>query len=275
MIRILRLSILAITLSLGTNSNAQIADGGFEVGSSGGAWTAFSATWGSPICEFAVCGNCGGQCIARTGSFYVWFGGASVPETAYVEQNATFPAGTSATIDLFVSIPGPGPSLVADRLELSVDGVILETITAQDASSYIGYTSLSVDVSPLADGGSHVVRIEGFQTTDSIFNIIFDDVALTVDGVTLDLFEEYTEPVFKVFPSLATNGLINLTFGELLGETVISIVSIDGAVVSTQTISNAFNKSFVFDSASMSSGVYFVHVTNGGDTMTERIVVAN
>ncbi|MCB0785431.1 MAG: hypothetical protein KDB87_08920, partial [Flavobacteriales bacterium] len=56
-------------------SSAQINDGGFEGGAGGGAWTEASTNFGTPLCD-AGCGTCGGPCVSRTGTWYVWFGGA-------------------------------------------------------------------------------------------------------------------------------------------------------------------------------------------------------
>ena len=48
-------------------TQAQIVDPSFEAGAGSGAWTEFSLNFGTPLCDLASCGNCGGPCVARTG----------------------------------------------------------------------------------------------------------------------------------------------------------------------------------------------------------------
>lgn len=271
--RLLQFKTLAIALCLGFYSNAQVIDGSFEAGIGGGAWTEVSPAFGTPICD-AGCGDCGGPCVANTGSFYAWFGGApGAVETGSLEQTLTIPAGTSASIDLWVKLPGTASGLATDRLEVSLDGTILSTLTALDSAAYNTYTLLSIDINSSADGGSHTLRIEGFQSSTVIFNVLVDDVSLSVDGVTVGLFEEITEPKFKVFPNPATE-VVNLTFGEINGDALVSIISVDGTVVSKEVVSNVFNKNLAFSTANMESGVYIVEVKNEGTVTTKRIVVA-
>lgn len=273
--RILQLSTFAFTLAFGVTTNAQITNGDFEYGYASGTWTEASTNFGSPLCDTPSCGDGGGSCIPNTGAFFVWFGGAGgTIETASMEQSVFIPLGTTASINLFVKIAKAGPGLVNDRLEVSAGGTILATVTANDSTAYSDYTLVSVDVSLLADGNTHTFKIEGFQTSIEVFNILVDDITLTVDGgVIVGLFEEYTEPKFKIYPSPAKD-VINLTFGEMLGETVVTIISIDGTIVSTEMVSDVFNKNFVFDTESMENGVYLVQVLNNEVRTTQRIVVS-
>ena len=157
--------IFAITLTV----SAQIADGSFEAGPGGGDWTEASTNFGTPICDVATCSDCGGPCVPNTGDFYGWFGGAGLVETASVEQSLVIPLGTAASIEMMVHIADLGPGLVEDRLELSVDGNILTTITTHDSTTYgMAYTLSTTDITALADGNMHTVRIEGFQTTEPL-----------------------------------------------------------------------------------------------------------
>lgn len=268
--KILQLKTLAVALCVSSLSFGQIADGNFEDGT---GWTAASTNFGTPVCDLATCGNGGGPCVPNNGSFYAWFGGASAVETASVEQSVLIPSGTSASINLWVKIASAGAGLIDDRLEVSADGTILSTVTSHDSTAYTEYTMLSVDVSTLADGNNHTVRIEGFQTTATGVNILVDDVVLLVDGASVSLFEDVMEPKFKVYPNPATTS-INLTFGEITGDALVSIVSVDGSIVSQELVSDVFNKNFTFNTQNMDSGVYLVEVTNNGTVTTKRIVVA-
>src|SRR5690606_12047773 len=141
-----------------TFSFGQIADGGFEAGI-GATWTEASTNFGTPLCD-AGCGTCGGYCFPKSGSFYAWFGGAGGgTETGSVEQSATIPSGTTATIDMEVKMPTPGPGVVGDKLEVRIDGNLVGTITSHDSASYISaYALASFDISAYADGGAHTIR---------------------------------------------------------------------------------------------------------------------
>ena len=174
------LLVLTIVLIAGIAKAQIVTDGGFEAGAGGGAWIEASTNFGTPLCDGA-CGNCGGSCAANNGVFYAWFGGAGgAIETASVEQSVIIPNGSStAVLSMQVFMPSPGPGLAQDRLEISIDGVILQTISAFDSVSYeAGYTPLDLDVLTYADGNSHTLRIEGFQTSTTSFNILVDDVAI-------------------------------------------------------------------------------------------------
>lgn len=272
--KILQFKALAIALCLGMNVNAQVIDGSFEAGPGAGPWVEASTNFGTPLCSDASCGNGGGPCVPRTGTFYAWYGGAGgALETASVEQSLTIPNGTSGSLTLWVKIANAGPGVAGDKLDVSVDGSVLASVTALDSVAYADYAQLTVNVSSLTDGNAHTVRIEGFQSTTAVFNILVDDVELSVDGVTVSILEEFMEPKFKVFPNPATD-VINLTFGEMNGDALVSVIALDGTVVSQEMISGVFNKNFAFSTENMENGVYIVEVSNEGTVTTERIVVA-
>lgn len=272
--RLLQFKTLAIALCLGMNVNAQVLDGSFEAGPGGGSWIEASTNFGTPLCSEALCGTGGGPCVPKTGTFYSWFGGASGGlEAASLEQAVVIPNGTTGSIKLWVKIANAGPGLAGDKIEVRVDGNVLATVTALDSVAYADYTQLSVDVSSLTDGLAHTLRIEGLQSTAAVCNILVDDVDLTVDGVTVSLLEEFMEPKFNVFPNPA-NDVINVTFGELNGDALVSVIAIDGTIVSQEMILGVFNKNFGFSTENMENGVYIVEVTNEGTVTTQRVIVA-
>lgn len=269
--KFLLLSTSVLTLGV---ANAQVIDGGFEAGAGGGAWTEASTNFGTPVCDFASCGNGGGGAIPASGTFFTWFGGAGgVTETASVEQSIIIPSGTNAALTVQVKIPSAGPGLAADRLDISVDGTIMQTVTAQDSVAFAEYAPVAIDVSAMADGGSHVIRLEGYQTTTDVFNILADDVLLTVDGAVIGLFEYADAATVSVYPNPA-NKEINLNFGQLEGSASISIISVDGAIVSQHEVNDVFGKTVTFNTADLNNGVYMVQIVNNGNVSTERIVIS-
>ena len=109
--------------------NAQITDGGFEGGEGGGAWVEASVNFSSLICSVSTCEDFGGVYVPNSGTYYVWFGGISSPETASVQQSANIPVGTTASLHMMVKIAATGQGDASEKMEISVDGTILETIT--------------------------------------------------------------------------------------------------------------------------------------------------
>ncbi len=255
-------------------SFGQISDGSFEEGANGGIWTEASTNYGTPICDTSFCGTGGGNCAPHTGSYFAWFGGALAIETGSVEQSVYIPFGSPAHLDLYVKVANIGAQVAADRLEISIDGNVLQTITSLDFAAYENYTLLNVDLSSFTDGAVHTVRIEGFQSTATTFNVLVDDVTLTVEGLPADLFEnELSEKDISVFPNPVANEL-NLKFRKLAGDAVVSVRSINGAVVSKETLNEVFNKTFTLNTTDFDNGVYFVEILNGGNITTERVVIA-
>lgn len=260
-------------LSIGVLS-AQVIDGGFEAGVGGGAWTEASTVFGTPLCDLASCGNGGGGSVPASGAWFAWFGGAGGSvETGSVEQSITIPSGATAALTIQVKISAAGPGLVADRLDVSVDGNVLATVTAHDSVMYQNYTPLVVNVSAMADGGSHTIRLEGYQTTTSTFSILADDVVLSVDGGVIGLFDFEETSTVAIYPNPAQEE-INLNFGALKGSASISIISVDGAVVSQHEVNDVFGKTVSFNTADLNNGVYIVQIVNNGNVSTERIVIS-
>lgn len=270
-----KLHLLALVICFGTSSyvSAQIADGGFEGGPRGGSWTEASTNFGTPICNTADCGDCGGNCGPNSGTYYAWFGGANFPETGSVEQSVTFSKGTIANLNMMVKIANTGAKNANDKFVISIDQNTVHTMTVLDSASYVRYKLLSVDVSSYADGNAHTVRLEGFQSTSARANILVDDVELIITGDTVGLFEPASEADIKLYPNPA-NDAVNIEFGELNGSAQISIHSIDGAVISQEVLNNVFHKKFTFNSSNMNNGVYFIKIENNGNVSTKRFVIA-
>ena len=84
-----------------------ISDGGFENGGIPSTiWNnpQTSTNFGTPLCDFASCGNGGGASPPRTGLVWSWFGGIAAPETATLGQDVTIPSGGSAALHFWMRI---------------------------------------------------------------------------------------------------------------------------------------------------------------------------
>jgi hypothetical protein len=106
-----------------------IVDSSFEAGDPWPAWTVQTSTnFGTPLCDFASCGNGGGASPPRTGLIWAWFGGIAAPETATIGQTVTIPSGGGATLHFWMRA-GTVSSPFTDVVNVRVDGAIQQTFT--------------------------------------------------------------------------------------------------------------------------------------------------
>ena len=140
-------------------------------------WGETSTNFGTPLCTVAFCGNGGGTTAPRTGRVWAWFGGALLPDLATVSQNVILaPGKTILTFHLWNGETGNS----ADYLRVLVDGTQVFQVFAGDGRFTGGYTPVTLDLAAFADGGVHLLTIEGAQTTSAVTNISVDDISLRV-----------------------------------------------------------------------------------------------
>lgn len=262
------------TMAFAFGAFSQITDPSFESGPTGTAWTQASTNFPTPLCDFNSCGDGGGPSVPNTGAWFVWFGGApGTIETGSVEQSAVVPTGSSATINMMVKIALAGAGLPADRLEVSMDGAIIGTITSADSLEYADYKLFSIPINAAANGAAHIFRIEGFQSSTTIFNLLVDDVFLVVDGVVANLFEfETGEDEVILYPNPAKDDL-NLKFRNVTGKVDVVIADLSGKIVSNETVSAAFGSTYTMDTESLDNGSYIVSVTQDGVILRKENLV--
>lgn len=267
-------TLLISALALSFASSAQIDDSGYEAGPMTGNWTEFSATFGTPLCDVASCGTCGGPCLPNSGTWYVWFGGANAPETASVEQFINIPSGNTAELKFFLKMPTGDATITGDKFEVLLDGQVVFSATAADMATYAEYTQVSVNISAFANGAGHFLKAQGFQTTATVFNALLDDWSMTVNGNTVDLGEfEKSEISLSVYPNPTTD-VVNVQFGEqVTGAGLITIHSLTGELVLSKTLNEVSNRIFSYDTTDLSKGMYLMTVQADGLNRVERIVV--
>ncbi len=153
-----------------------IADSTFEAGMPWSNWTVQTSTnFGTPVCNRAVCGTDGGSPYA--GDNWAWFGGASVPETATLGQNVTFPAGGTATLSFVMKIRDLDFPPVTDVLNVRVDGTLVQSYP--EGQIEYAYSLRTIDLSAFADGGSHLILFEYVAPTTETSTYLVDNVFLT------------------------------------------------------------------------------------------------
>lgn len=258
-----------------TCATAQINDGSFEAGIGAGTWTEASVTFGTPLCDAASCGTCGGPCTPRSGSIYAWFGGSgSADEVASVEQSATIPEGATVDLAMWVKIPLAGDGTAGNYIKVYVDGNELGMITALDSADFADYTQVSVPIDAFADGAAHTIKIEGKENGTSTFNALIDDVTIEVDGTVIGLFENESLNRISMVPNPA-NDQVMLYFNALKGAATVSIIDLGGKVQNTTTLSEVYQRSFSMDTRTLANGVYIVSVMKEGSSFQQRLVVAH
>lgn len=155
-------------------SNSSIADPGFEAGTGSGAWTEFSALFGTPLCTVALCGT-GGGTGPDTGESWAWFGGTIMPEFGSLEQSVRIPNGANLTFRL--EQPAAAGSL-DDYFQVLVDGNIVFQLI-NDGTAAVGYETIEVDISAFADGEDHLLRFESELFGSGSTNFFVDNVCWT------------------------------------------------------------------------------------------------
>ena len=162
-----------------TNGVELVTDGSFEAVNAV-AWAQTSTNFGSPLCDVAGCGNGAGTAGPRTGTQWIWFGGAdTLAETASVEQAVTLPAGAnSLTFGYWLGVCGTGGA--ADFIRLTVGGTELWRRNASSTEcGAAGYSVATVDISALAAGVSRNIRFEATTgTAGNNSNFHIDDVSI-------------------------------------------------------------------------------------------------
>lgn len=274
-----KIYILSISmLSFAFSGTSQIIDPSFETGPTGTSWIQASTNFGTPLCDAASCGTCGGPCVPNTGVWYAWFGGAAgAIEIGSVETAAMVPVGTTASIKMMVKISPPGAGNPTGGIVISMDGVSIGAVTQADSTTYANYTMLTIPINAAANGMSHTFRIEGGQSiaSNANLNILVDDVTLTVNGVTVGLFEfETGENEVIIFPNPAKE-IINLQFRNVIGNVDVKIIDLAGKVVSNQIITATYASAYVLNTSDITNGSYIMTVSQEGNILrTENIVIS-
>jgi hypothetical protein len=153
-------------------SGGLFQDGSFELGTaSTSPWVQDSTNFGTPLCD-STCGVSG----ARTGNWWVWFGGTTSAETGSVSQTGVIPTGAqNITLYLYWTAQGSTSS----SFKVFMDGTAIFTLTgAQYAAYSSGYTKVTLNIAAYANNGTHTVKFQQSNPSGSITSIYMDDVSL-------------------------------------------------------------------------------------------------
>jgi hypothetical protein len=194
-----------------------IQDGGFEATNPSTFvnpyWQQGSTQFGTVICDT----SCAlGSQHPRTGSFWVWFGGASAGDVGYISQTVILTPGV-ASLNFYLWMEAN--SNPGNFMKASIDGTPIFTATTADQASYPDYTLVSINVTAFATGGAHIVRFD--STTLGSGNFHVDDVALDISGPACQPDSLPWVSASPVTGTVAAGGsnLVTLTF-DPIGQSV-------------------------------------------------------
>lgn len=159
-----------------------ILDGGFEAGGVPSTIWNFpqtSTNFGTPLCDFSICGDGSGTAPPRTGLVWAWFGGIPQPETATLGQNLTIPVGT-AELRFWMRI-GTVSSPFTDVLNVKIDNVTVQSYP-EPSTAESSYTERVIDLSAFANGSSHNIQFEYIGPSSGTGSYVIDDVTLLASG---------------------------------------------------------------------------------------------
>ena len=158
-----------------------IFDGGFETGGVPSTiWNdpQTSTNFGTPLCSVATCGTGSGASPPRTGSYWAWFGGIPLPETATLGQNVTIPSGVPATLRFWMRI-GTVTAPYTDVLNVKIDNVVVQAYP-EPTLAETDYTERVIDLTTFANGASHNIQFEYIGPSNGTGSFIVDDVSLDI-----------------------------------------------------------------------------------------------
>ena len=161
---------------LSSAADCYVQDPGFELtvfGEPSQYWEEYSEKFETPLIN---CDPYNG-CFPHSGSWWAWFGGDPFGESASLQQEVRFPAGDTATLDFYLTIPD---AETPAYLRVFLDGNLLFEATEADIDTYADYTLVPLDVSAYADGGDHLLRFESTTEAGGITNFWVDDICVIV-----------------------------------------------------------------------------------------------
>ncbi len=213
-----------------------VADGSFEAGIGGGAWTEASVNFGSPICDLGSCGT-GTGTGPSDGNFWVWLGGIAASEVGSVCQSVTVPTGL-ASLTLSFDLETIICDSPSDFMEVTIDGTQVFFVDGSSPGcGVLGYAPQTIDLlaAGIADGATYTLCFESeiFAANGTGTNFFVDNVQLIAeqppmeDPCIVEVSGDYScaDPVMVIGimdPCNCENGidLNNSGSNDILNETI-------------------------------------------------------
>jgi hypothetical protein len=142
-------------------------------------WDAFDSIAETPFCD-ASCDD-GGTIVARTGTWFVWFGGWDQQNTSWLSQDVVFPSGQPRWLNYWINNQINGDPTAS--LTLSIDGTSVLTFPTDNGTGDYAAQTFEIPASYL-DGQSHTLRFDFAADSPGgeVGGAIVDDVTLDCEA---------------------------------------------------------------------------------------------
>jgi len=138
-------------------------------------WSQSSTNMYTLICSIPTCTPEDPTFAPNSQSWWAWFGPGIMPETASLGRNITIPVGI-AQLQFYLWNKSPfGTVTEVFNVRMDNDPTPLFSTYATDTAYNAGYTLVTLDVSPYADGMPHLLGFEAQIDFNANFHI--DDIA--------------------------------------------------------------------------------------------------
>ena len=256
------------------NAKSQIIvmDSSFEAGHPNTYWQEYSAVFTHVICNY-TCGTCGGNCIPRSGNYFVWLGGSSImTENSFVQQEIYIPETHLAALVFYLKIPHFAANQV-DYFSVVVDTNVVFKVVSEDSSLYKNtYVRLSIDISKFADGGNHLLTFKCFQNANpSKSSFLIDDVSI-ISGVGIKQYEQKISP-FEIYPNPAVDNIHIVFRSDISEKSTLKIYNSLGILV--KTYSDFISTSIKLSVEDLPTGTYFICLSDAdnGEQSVKKISI--
>lgn len=239
-------------------------------GGGGGQWGSTSTNFGTVMCDAGTCGTCGGPCVPRSGTYYAWFGGTTSAEIGTLSQ--TFNVGTAGVgqLDFYLKIPLGGGA--TDSISAELDGTnIWHKIGTDTAGFENNYALVSVNTGNLT-AGSHTLNFRGVSQNAVTYNVLLDDITLTVGGSAsitnydfengITTYVNYDQHILNIAFNLPEVTDLNMIVTDMTGRTV-----------AFRELFNIQDDYITFNTYGWSAGIYNVTFTKTNAAITKKIFV--
>lgn len=225
----------------------------------------------SIICNRSICTANDITIVPRSESWWAWFGPGIMPETASLERSITIPVGI-AQLQFYLWNRSPlGAVTEVFNVRMDNGSTPLFSTSATDTAYNTGYSLVTLDLSPYADGLSHQLAFEAQIEFDANFHL--DDIARAPN----ETFINYN-PTSKTI--VHKNALLqpvidnSLTSQEIRGQNSITSQSEDilvklAAAASTLALRGGFGCDMADNSAGLLTAVRSLTISSG------RVVAEN
>lgn len=272
--KILFFALVAILPCLVNGQTQLLSDTSLEATGVGGSdWATTSLNFGTVLCD-AVCGVCGGPCAPHSGTWYAWFGGAgpAVAEEGTLTQSFNVITAGTGALNFWLMLPITG--VPSDSLSAFLDGNMVWFKLGDDSVGYgNAYALVTIPLGAVA-AGIHTIDWRGIEsgTAATVFNVLIDDITVTVDAGTgiSDYDFENGVTLYTNFEDHILNCAFDFTERTDL---IIRINDMLGREVRSGKMQNVKKDYITFNTYGLTDGIYNVTFIKKGMVFTKQILI--